>query len=60
MNATQLAPRPNRPVPELLLEIAYRLHTTKVVKTSKHRISSHEAVFVPNKGNALTQRLPGR
>jgi hypothetical protein len=39
MNATQLAPRKpgkarrttTRPVPELLLELAYRLHATRVV-----------------------------
>jgi hypothetical protein len=39
MNATQTAPRrtpktvqtPSRPVTELLLELAYRLHATKVV-----------------------------
>ena len=45
MNATQLPARPNtvrkahqtptRPVPELLLEIAYRLHTSKVVVRSR-------------------------
>ena len=39
MPATQTAPRrtrkgrqvPSRPVPELLLELAYRLHTTRAV-----------------------------
>jgi hypothetical protein len=39
MNATQLpsrrarktCPAPTRPVPEVLMEIAYRLHTTRVV-----------------------------
>jgi hypothetical protein len=39
MNGTQVAPRKTRktrrtttrPVPELLLELAYRLHATKVV-----------------------------
>ena len=37
MPATQTAPRrkprriPTRPVPEILLEIAYRLHATRVV-----------------------------
>jgi hypothetical protein len=37
MNATKLSPRrtttsrATRPVPEMLLELAYRLHVTKVV-----------------------------